>query len=248
MAGDTLIEVDRVTRRFGARRAVDAISFSVSRGEILGFLGPNGAGKSTTMNMICGVLAMTSGSIRVAGHDIVEAPAEAKQYLGYQPEKPPLYPELTVDEYLAYCARLRRVPRQRLTSAIADIKQRCGLAEVGQRLLGNLSKGYQQRAGIAQAMIHTPAVLILDEPTAGLDPNQIVEIRNLIRTLGREHSVILSTHILSEVQGVCDRVAILQAGQLVLDADIGSIDNLEQTFTRLTAGDQAAMPPAAGRL
>ena len=236
MAGETLISVDRVTRRFGARLAVAAISFTVARGEILGFLGPNGAGKSTTMNMLCGVMAMSSGNIRIAGHDIVDAPAQAKQYLGYLPEKPPLYPELTVNEYLAYCARLRRVPRRHLAAAINGSKQRCGLGEVGQRLLGNLSRGYQQRVGIAQALIHKPAVVILDEPTVGLDPNQIVEIRNLIRELGREQSVILSTHILSEVQGVCDRVVILHAGELVLDADIGAIDNLEQTFTRLTAG------------
>ena len=238
MAEETLVTVERVTRRFGQRRVVADISFSVSRGEVLGFLGPNGAGKSTTMNMISGVMALSSGSIRIAGHDIVEAPVQAKQYLGFLPEKPPIYPELTVDEYLAYCARLRRVPRRALATVIAGIKQRCGLGDVGGRLLGNLSKGYQQRAGIAQAMIHAPAVVILDEPTAGLDPNQIVEIRNLIRELGREQGVILSTHILSEVQGVCNRVAIMHEGKLVLDTDINAIDNLEQTFTRLTAGAQ----------
>ena len=239
MVEETLVAVERVTRRFGQRCVVADISFSISRGEVLGFLGPNGAGKSTTMNMISGVMAMSSGSIKVAGHDIVEAPVQAKQYLGFLPEKPPIYPELTVDEYLVYCARLRRVPRQALATAIAGIKQRCGLGDVGRRLLGNLSKGYQQRAGIAQALIHTPAVVILDEPTAGLDPNQIVEIRNLIRELGRDQGVILSTHILSEVQGICNRVAIMHEGKLVLDMDINAIDNLEQTFTRLTAGAQA---------
>ncbi|MBF8269303.1 MAG: Multidrug ABC transporter ATP-binding protein [Gammaproteobacteria bacterium] len=244
MAVETLISVDRVTRRFGARCAVNAISFTVARGEVLGFLGPNGAGKSTTMNMLCGVMAMSSGSIRIAGHDIVDAPAQAKQYLGYLPEKPPLYPDLTVDEFLTYCARLRRVAKGHLAAAIADSKQRCGLGEVGQRLIGNLSKGYQQRVGIAQALIHKPAVVILDEPTAGLDPNQIVEIRNLIRELGRAQSVILSTHILPEVQGICDRVVILHAGDLVLDADIGAIDNLEQTFTRLTTSAPAAVQMA----
>jgi len=236
MAGETLIRVDRVSRRFGARRAVDDVSFIVGRGEVLGLLGPNGAGKSTTMSMISGVMAMSKGSIQVAGHDIVVTPVQAKQYLGYLPEKPPLYPELTVDEYLAYCARLRNVPRPQVAAVIAGVKERCGLGEVGGRLLGNLSRGYQQRAGLAQALVHNPAVLILDEPTAGLDPNQIVEVRNLIRELGYERSVVLSTHILSEVQEVCGRVAILHQGKLVLDTSTGAIDNLEQTFSRLTAG------------
>ena len=240
MENETLVSVDHVTRRFGRHCAVNDISFSVRRGEIIGFLGPNGAGKSTTMNMVCGVLASSSGSIIIAGHDIVDAPTQAKQYLGYLPEKPPLYPDHTVDVYLEYCARLHGMAKPERESAIAAIKQQCGLTEMGQRLIGNLSRGYQQRIGIAQAIIHSPAVVILDEPTAGLDPNQIVEIRTLIRDLGQDHSVILSTHILSEVQGVCDRVMILHNGDLVLDTPAAGIDDLEQTFIRLTGAGQPA--------
>jgi ABC-2 type transport system ATP-binding protein len=244
MASEPLIAVDRVTRRFGPRSVVTDVSFSVSRGEILGFLGPNGAGKSTTMHMICGVLAMSSGGIRIAGHDIVESPTLAKQHLGYLPERPPLYTDQTVDEYLGYCARLRGVPRGRCRAVIESIQRRCGLDEVGHRLIANLSRGYQQRAGIAQALIHDPSVVILDEPTAGLDPNQIIEVRDLIREARRERAVILSTHILSEVRECCDRVAIMHEGNLVLDAEIGSITDLEQTFARLTGGERTAARPA----
>lgn len=239
MVRETLITVDQVTRHFGKHCAVADISFTVERGEVLGFLGPNGAGKSTTMHMICGVLATSSGSISIAGYDIVETPIQAKQYIGYLPEQPPLYIDQTVDEYLDYCARLRRVPKQNLAAAISNIKQRCGLEQVGNRLIGNLSKGYQQRTGIAQAIIHSPAVVVLDEPTAGLDPNQIVEIRELIRELGQDHSVILSTHILPEVQSVCDRVVIINQGKLVLDKPTQEIANLEETFVQLTIHDQS---------
>lgn len=238
MQSETLITVDRVTRRFGRHCAVADISFSVRRGEIVGFLGPNGAGKSTTMNMICGVLACSSGNISIAGHDILEAPKQAKQYLGYLPEKPPLYPDLSVDAYLEYCARLHRVNKHQMSTVVHSIKQRCGLSDAGHRLIGNLSRGYQQRIGIAQAIMHTPAVVILDEPTAGLDPNQIVEIRGLIRELGQDHSVVLSTHILPEVQGICDRVMIMHHGKLVLDIPAADIDDLEQTFVQLTNGGQ----------
>lgn len=241
MQNETLISVDRLTRRFGGHCAVNDISFSVGRGEIIGFLGPNGAGKSTTMNMVCGVLASNSGHINIAGHDIVDAPAQAKQYIGYLPEKPPLYFDQTVDAYLDYCARLRGLDKLDRESAISAIKKKCGLDKVGQRLIGNLSRGYQQRTGIAQAIIHSPAVVILDEPTVGLDPNQIVEIRTLIKELGPNRSVILSTHILSEVQGICDRVMILHNGNLVLDTPAAGIDDLEQTFIRLTGAVQPAM-------
>lgn len=246
MNKETLISVDHVTRRFGKHCVVEDVSFSVKRGEIIGFLGPNGAGKSTTMNMICGVMASNSGNINIAGHDIVEAPAQAKQYIGYLPERPPLYPDLTVDAYLEYCARLRRVAGNKLAPAITDIKQRCGLTEVGHRLIGNLSRGFQQRTGIAQATIHSPAVIILDEATAGLDPNQIVEIRTLIKELGQDHSVILSTHILPEVQGICDRVIIMHNGKLVLDTTAAGIDDLEQTFIRLTGDGQTGITQEQG--
>lgn len=218
-----LVSVESVSRDFGALTAVSDVSFSLNKGEVLGFLGANGAGKSTTMNMLCGVLAPSRGSIRVAGHDMVKDSCNAKRELGYLPEQPPLYRELSVDEYLGYCARLRRVPPVLRRQRLNDIKERCGLAGVGRRIIGQLSKGYQQRVGIAQAIIHLPPLIVLDEPTVGLDPIQIREIRQLIRGLGRDHGVILSTHILSEVQAVCDRVQILDRGRMVFADDIQAL-------------------------
>ncbi len=220
-----LIQVDQLTRYYGDHRAVNNVSFILEKGEILGFLGPNGAGKSTTMQMICGNLAPTSGQIRINGIDILDSPKEAKRELGYLPEVPPVYRELTVNEYLQYCARLHGIPRDRQNPAMDQARERCGLTDVGERLIGNLSKGYQQRVGIAQAILHMPAVIILDEPTVGLDPLQIREIRELIRELGKEHGVILSTHILSEVQESCTQVQIIHKGSLVLN---DSIEGLEQ--------------------
>jgi ABC-2 type transport system ATP-binding protein len=191
---------------------------------VLGFLGPNGAGKTTTMQVITGNLAPSEGRVIINGFDIIESPRQAKQQMGYLPEHPPIYREATVDEYLKYCAKLRRVKHGSIANAMEQSKSHCGLNEVGHRLIANLSKGYQQRVGIAQAIIHAPAVVILDEPTIGLDPIQIREIRNLIRELGSDHSVILSTHVLPEVQAVCDRVLIIQQGRLVLN---DRLDNLK---------------------
>jgi len=205
--------------------AVDNISFEVRRGEVLGFLGPNGAGKSTTMRMITGNLAPSHGRITINGIDILDQPKRAKAHIGFLPEQPPLYRELSVDEFLQFCVRLHRVARPKQAGAIDSAKQRCGLTDVGKRLIGNLSKGFQQRVGIAQAIIHSPAVVVLDEPTVGLDPIQIREIRQLIRELSHENSVILSTHILPEVQATCDRVQIINQGRLVLN---DSIDGLVQ--------------------
>ena len=222
---DTLIEVEQLTRDYGDHRAVNGISFCLKRGEVLGFLGPNGAGKTSTMQMICGNLAPTFGAIRVLGIDLLDAPREAKRHLGYLPEIPPVYRDLTVDEYLTYCGRLHALSRSQVGGAVASAKARTGLEDVGRRLIGNLSKGFQQRVGIAQAIIHNPEVVVLDEPTVGLDPIQIQEIRSLIRELGRDHGVILSTHILSEVQAVCNHVQIIHRGALVLDS---SIDRLDQ--------------------
>ena len=230
-----LLQVEHLSRRFGAARVVTDLSFNVQRGEILGFLGPNGAGKTTTMNMLTGNLAPSAGQIIVDGHDLLEHPAQAKACVGYLPEQPPVYRELTVDEYLGYCARINRIEKRRLSAAVATAKERCGLGAVGRRLIGNLSKGYQQRVGIAQAIIHTPALVILDEPTVGLDPIQIREIRELIRMLGQEHSVILSTHILPEVQSVCDRVQILDKGQLVFSDTITRLEQRMQTSSLLLA-------------
>lgn len=220
-----LIQVDQLTRYYGDHCAVDNVSFTLTKGEILGFLGPNGAGKSSTMQMICGNLAPTSGQILINGIDILDSPKEAKRELGYLPEIPPVYRELTVDEYLDYCAKLHGIARPKQKAALGQAKERCGLADVGGRLIGNLSKGYQQRVGIAQAIIHMPAVIILDEPTVGLDPIQIREIRELVRDLGQEHGVILSTHILPEVQESCTWVQIIHKGRLVLN---DSIEGLEQ--------------------
>lgn len=220
MNKDSLVQVEHLYRYYGQLCAVNDISFEIGRGEVLGFLGPNGAGKSTTMQIISGNLAPSAGRVLINGSDILDDPAGAKSHLGYLPEQPPLYRELTVDEFLRYCARLNRIPRDRIRAAVENAKERCGLGAVGRRLIGNLSKGFQQRVGIAQAIIHNPAVVILDEPTVGLDPIQIREIRGLIRELGSDHSVILSTHILPEVQAVCDRVQIIHRGELVFNDTI----------------------------
>jgi ABC-2 type transport system ATP-binding protein len=216
MGTDSLIQVQHLYRYYGTTCAVKDVSFEVRRGEVLGFLGPNGAGKSTTMQVITGNLAPSMGSISINGIDMLEKPKQAKLSLGYLPEQPPVYKEFTVDEYLRFCAHLNRIPRARSAAAVQRAKERCGLGDVGRRLIGNLSKGYQQRVGIAQAIIHSPDVVILDEPTVGLDPIQIREIRTLIRELGVDHSVILSTHILPEVQAACSRVQIINRGEIVL--------------------------------
>jgi ABC-2 type transport system ATP-binding protein len=227
---DVLAEIDRISRRYGSIEAVKEVSFSIRRGEVLGFLGPNGAGKTTTMQILSGNLAPSSGSVRIAGHDLLEDARAAKRVLGYLPEQPPVYRDLTVDEYLDYCAALHRIPRAQRRQARDVSKDKCGLKDVSRRLIGNLSKGFQQRVGIAQAIIHLPALVILDEPTVGLDPIQIREIRGLIRDLGKEHGVILSTHILPEVQATCDRVQIIHKGELVLN---DSIDGLTRRMTSI---------------
>ena len=225
MENEILISVEALSRFYGQQRAIENVSFNVHRGEILGFLGPNGAGKSTTMQIISGVLAASHGAVKVAGYDVNEAPQQAKQHIGFLPEQPPLYNDLTVDEYLHYAARLRGINKADAQAAVDQSKQRCGLTETGSRLIQNLSKGYKQRVGIAQAIIHSPAVIILDEPTAGLDPIQIREIRELMRELATDHSVILSTHILSEVQSLCDRVLIINQGSIVLDQPLAQLQN-----------------------
>jgi gliding motility-associated transport system ATP-binding protein len=226
---EILVKIENLYRYYDEHCAVQDVNFELRKGEILGFLGPNGAGKSTTMQMLSGNLAPSAGQIQINGIDLLDEPKRAKALIGYLPEIPPLYPELSVDEYLDYCARLNRVAREQIRAARDSAKQRCGLKDVGRRLIGNLSKGFQQRVGIAQAIIHSPAVVILDEPTVGLDPIQIREIRTLITELGHEHSVILSTHILPEVQTLCDRVLIINKGRLVFN------DTLEGLSSRLQA-------------
>lgn len=222
-----LIQVDQLSRHYGPAVAVNNIQFDLQRGEVLGFLGPNGAGKSTTMQMITGNLAPTTGQVTICGTDLLDRPKQAKAHIGYLPEQPPVYRELTVDEYLLFCARINRISKSQIPAALDKAKARCGLSHVSQRLIGNLSKGYQQRVGIAQAIIHSPAIIVLDEPTVGLDPIQIREIRSLIRELGEEHGVILSTHILPEVQMTCDRVQIIRNGELVYQ---DTMENLSQQF------------------
>lgn len=212
-----LLHAQGLRRTFGGHAAVDDVSLELRRGEVLGFLGPNGAGKSTTMRMLAGNLRPDSGSVSLCGIDLWKEPLKAKGKLGYLPEIPPLYRDMNVDGYLKFAARLRGVQKIPLT----ETKRRCGLENVGGRLIGSLSKGYQQRVGIAQAIIHDPEVVIMDEPTAGLDPNQIRETRALIRELGNRHGVILSTHILSEVESLCDRVEILHRGKQVYSGEVG---------------------------
>ena len=211
-----MIKISHLVKNYGKFCAVDDISFEVEKGEVVGFLGPNGAGKSTTMNMITGYLSSTSGSVTVGGVDVLDDPLNAKRLIGYLPEQPPLYPDMTVFEYLSFAYDLKGCTYNR-EKHIAEICDVVKISDVKNRLIKFLSKGYKQRVGIAQALIGNPPVIIFDEPTIGLDPKQIIEIRNLIRTLGREHTVILSTHILQEVQAVCDRIIIINKGRIVAD-------------------------------
>lgn len=210
-----MIQVRELTKRYGAVAAIDRIGFDVAAGEILGLLGPNGAGKTTTMRILTGFVPASSGSATIAGYDVFDQPIEAKRRIGYLPENPPVYPELTVTEYLRFVGRIKGVTGRALPAALDRVVGSCGLGEVRFRLIGNLSKGYRQRVGLAQALIHDPPVVILDEPTVGLDPKQIIEVRELIRGLGGAHTVILSTHILPEVTATCQRVVIIHEGRVV---------------------------------
>ncbi|MCQ2354714.1 MAG: ABC transporter ATP-binding protein [Clostridia bacterium] len=211
-----MIKISHLVKNYGSLCAVDDISFEVERGEVVGFLGPNGAGKSTTMNMLTGYLSSTSGTIKIGGVDILDDPLNAKRLIGYLPEQPPLYPDMTVEEYLSFAYDLKgcKLNKAKHLKEICNVVK---ISDVSHRLIRNLSKGYKQRVGIAQALVGNPPVIIFDEPTVGLDPKQIIEIRNLIRTLGKEHTVILSTHILQEVQAVCDRIIIINKGKIVAD-------------------------------
>ncbi|WP_028991332.1 ABC transporter ATP-binding protein [Thermoanaerobacter thermocopriae] len=222
-----MIELKNVTKVYGTRKAVDNISFSVDKGEIVGFLGPNGAGKTTTMKMITGYMPPTSGTIKIAGYDIVEQPIEAKKHIGYLPEVPPLYLDMTVEAYLHFVGGIKGIPTKKIREDVERIIHEVGLTDVRKRLIKNLSKGYKQRVGLAQAIIGDPNVLILDEPTVGLDPKQIKEIRDIIKELGKKHTIILSTHILPEVSMVCDRVIIINKGKIVA---IDKTENLSATL------------------
>ena len=212
-----MIEVDQLSKQYGSIVAVDRLTFHVGRGEIVGLLGPNGAGKTTTMRMLTTFLPPSSGRARLAGNDVLDAPLEVRRRVGYLPEGVPLYLEMRVREYLSYRAKLRDIPGRRRNAAIDYVLDRCGLADVQQRILGQLSKGYRQRVGLADALVHNPDILILDEPTAGLDPVQVREVRSLIRELRDRHTIILSTHIMTEVEAVCSRVMIIARGKLQVD-------------------------------
>lgn len=228
-----LIQAQHLHRYYADSHAVNDVTIELHQGEILGLLGPNGAGKSSCMQILCGVLAPSAGQVLINGFDLLDQPNEAKRHIGYLPDKPPLYPELTVDEYLNYAARLRRTAKSQLNDYREQAKSRCGLQDHGKRLIGNLSKGFQQRVGIAQAIIHQPRIIILDEPTVGLDPIQMREIRKLITQLGEHHGVILSTHILPEVNAVCNRVQMIHQGQTVFNQSMNELQKNNQVTLHL---------------
>jgi ABC-2 type transport system ATP-binding protein len=224
-----MIEVSHLAKRYGSKLAVDDVSFDVGKGDVVGFLGPNGAGKSTTLRILSGFLGMSSGSVKIAGQDIVAEPFLTRQAIGYMPESVPLYPEMRVVEYLAYRAELKRVPRGTRRAQVDLAMEKAKVADVATTLIGNLSKGYRQRVGLADALVARPPILILDEPTAGLDPNQIREVRALIKELGAEHTVLLSTHILSEVESSCTRVLVIAKGKLVAQGATRDIQQMRRS-------------------
>ena len=229
-----MIKIEHLAKQYGRIKAVNDISFEIHDGEIVGFLGPNGAGKSTTMNILCGYLSCSAGKAEINGMDILENPLEAKKQIGFLPEQPPLYMDMTVEEYLNFIYDLKDTTLKR-DEHLAEICEVTGIAHMRKRLIRNLSKGYKQRVGLAQALIGNPSVLIFDEPTVGLDPKQIVEVRNLIRSLGKKHTVILSTHILSEVQAVCDRIIIISKGTIVANEKTEEISKAVTNVSKLTA-------------
>jgi len=241
-----VIEVQHLTKRYGRVTAVDDVSFRVERGEILGFLGPNGAGKTTTMRILTGYMPATEGKAIVAGFDVFDQPIEAKRRTGYLPETPPLYPDMSVAEYLDFVAKIKGVPGSERRQRIKDVMERTRIADMANRLTGKLSKGYRQRVGLAQALIHNPDVLILDEPTAGLDPQQIIETRQLIKQLAGDHTIILSTHILPEVSQTCQRVVIINKGHVVaVDTPDNLIARMRGSETMYLQVDAGAADPAA---
>ena len=222
---ESIIKVEHFSHRYSIQWAIRDINFEITRNGIYGLLGSNGAGKSTTMNIMCGVLKRTEGEVYIKGINLRENPVEAKKHLGFLPQKPPLHMDLTVEEYLVHCANMRLIPTHEVQGAVKDVMGRCGISHFSRRLIRNLSGGYQQRLGIAQAIIHNPDFVVLDEPTNGLDPNQIMEIRELIREIAVDRTVILSTHILSEVQATCDYIRMIEEGQVVFSGTMDEFDN-----------------------
>lgn len=240
-----MIEANGLTKQYGELKAVDNLTFRVDRGEILGFLGPNGAGKTTTMRILTGYIPPTSGTAIIATYNVSEQPIEVKRRIGYLPETPPLYHDLSVQSYLSFVTKIKGVPSSARKERIAWAVERCGLSEVRKRIIGNLSKGFRQRVGLAQAIIHKPDVLILDEPTVGLDPRQIREIRELIKELSKDHTIILSTHILPEVTMICSRAIIINRGKIVLEgkiADLTQERTLEEVFIELISKEETLHP------
>ena len=237
-----MIEVSELTKDYGTVVAVRDVSFSVGKGEIVGFLGPNGAGKSTTLRILAGFLGATSGTVRIAGHDIAEAPLAARRALGYMPESAPLYHELRVSEYLLFRARLKEVPRGKRTAAVGDAMARAGVSHMASTVIQHLSKGYRQRVALADALVANPPLLILDEPTAGLDPNQIREVRALVKELGADRTVLLSTHILSEVEATCERAIVIDRGKLVAE---GTLEQLRARQKASTVSVRVRDPKSA---
>ena len=237
-----IVKVERLYHRYTASRwAIEDINFQISEAGVVGLLGSNGAGKSTTMNIICGVLKQTEGNVYINGINLRENPVEAKKNVGFLPQKAPLHLDFTVDEYLTYCAELHMVDKTRIKAAVDEAKERCGITHFSKRVLRNLSGGYQQRVGIAQAIVHNPKFVVLDEPTNGLDPNQIVEVRHLIKEIAEERSVLLSTHILSEVQATCREIKMIENGQMIFSGTIEQFDNYIQPNTLLLELDTPPM-------
>ena len=239
-----MIEVNNLVKKYGDHTAVDHLSFKIEKGKIYGFLGPNGAGKSTTMNMITGYIASTEGTVTIDGHDILDEPEEAKKCIGYLPEQPPLYFDMTVLEYMKFVADLKKIPKDKKASMIEEVMDMVKISDMRNRLIKNLSKGYRQRVGLAEAIMGYPEVIILDEPTVGLDPKQIIEIRTLIKNLKKKHTVILSSHILSEVSAVCDYVLIISHGKLVASdtpENLGKLAEGSNTLDMLINGDKTAI-------
>jgi ABC-2 type transport system ATP-binding protein len=244
----SMVEVSRLTKYYRDFRAIQDVSFSANRGEVLGFLGPNGAGKTTTMRIIAGFMPASEGTVVVDGIDAFREPLEAKKRIGYLPENPPVYPDMTVASYLRFAGRIKGVPKSRIQGSLDQVLEMCFLAAVGSRLIRTLSKGYRQRVGLAQALIHDPQVLILDEPTIGLDPKQIIEIRTLIKGLSANRTVILSTHILPEVSQICDKVVIINEGRVVVEQKLGELTQgktLEQVFLQYISQESAETRQAA---
>lgn len=240
---EAIVKVENLSHRYSVQWAIRDINFEISQNGIYGLLGSNGAGKSTTMNIICGVLKQSEGNVYIKGVNMRENPVEAKRHIGFLPQKPPLHMDLTVEEYLIYCANLRQMSDSEAHKAVGEVMERCGITHFQKRLIRNLSGGYQQRVGIAQAIIHRPDFVVLDEPTNGLDPNQIVEIRHLIKEIAQDCTVVLSTHILSEVQATCDYIRMIEQGSLVFAGSVDEFDNYIIPNTILV--NLVAMPPVS---